>query len=76
MSGDDVAGAGQRRGGRKVGAGAGEMPPVRGLPCVVTRASVDRTGRGQPRPSGRDKPGDRAEESQNRGEPSVPGLAD
>ena len=30
----------------------------------------------QPRPSGRDKPGDIAGESKNSGEPSVPGLAD
>ena len=39
---------------------------------------VSRTGRAarQPRPSGRDKPGDMAGEPKNGGEPSVPGLAD
>lgn len=39
---------------------------------------VSRTGRAasQPRPSGQNKPGDIAGEPKNRGEPSVPGLAD
>ena len=36
----------------------------------------DRSADDQPRPSGRDKPGDIAGESKNSGEPSVPGLAD
>lgn len=41
-------------------------------------SGVSRTGRAasQPRPSGWDKPGDIAGESKNRGEASVPGLAD
>ena len=41
-------------------------------------SGVSRTGRAasQPRPSGRDKPGDIAGEPKNRGEPSAPGLAD
>ena len=41
-------------------------------------SGVSRTGRAasQPRPSGRDKPGDIAGESKNSGEPSVSGLAD
>ena len=50
---------------------------VRRLPRAW-RLGRRRTGRAasQPRPSGRDKPGDRAGEPKNRGEPSVPGLAD
>ena len=46
--------------------------------CHEWRLGHRRTGRAasQPRPSGRDKPGDRAEEPKNRDEPSVPGLAD
>ena len=44
--------------------------------CVATRVLADGTGRSQPRPSGRDKPGDIAGEPKNSGEPSVPGLAD
>ena len=41
-------------------------------------SGVSRTGLAarQPRPSGRDKPGDRAGGPKNSGEPSVPGLAD
>lgn len=40
-------------------------------------SGVSRTGRAasQPRPSGRDKPGDIAGEPKNRSEASVPGLA-
>ena len=41
-----------------------------------TVLAVDRSADDQPRPSGRDKPGDIAGESKNSGEPSVPGLAD
>ena len=36
--------------------------------------AVDRSADDQPRPSGRDKPGDIAGEPKNRGEPSAPGL--
>ena len=76
MSGDDVVGAGQQRGDRQSCVGIGEAPPATGQSWVVTQSSADRTTTSQPRPSGRDKPGDRAGEPKNRGEASVPGLAD
>ena len=53
-----------------------ETPAVTGQSCLVTQSSADRATTSQPRPSGRDKPGDIAEEPKNSGEPSVPGLAD
>mgnify|MGYP000900916461 FL=1 len=74
MSGDDVAGAGQRRGDRRGSAGTGEVPAVTGLSCVVTQSSADRTTTSQPRPSGRDKPGDMAQRLADGGEEVVAGL--
>ena len=46
--------------------------------CHEWRLGSRRTGRAvsQPRPSSRNKPGDRAGEPNNRGKESVPGLAD
>jgi len=41
-----------------------------------TVLAVDRSADDQPRPSGRDKPGNIAGEPKKRGESSVPGLAD
>ena len=37
-----------------------ETPAVTGQSCLVTQSSADRATTSQPRPSGRDKPGDRA----------------
>ena len=56
-----------------LGQGSDEVV-ARSVPVLVRRL-LRRAAR-QPRPSGRDKPGDRAGESKNSSEPSVPGLAD
>ena len=52
---------------------SGEAPTRRDNRAVL---AVDRSADDQPRPSGRNKPGDIAGEPNNRGEASVPGLAD
>jgi hypothetical protein len=52
---------------------SGEAPARRdGCRVLAVNGSAD----DQPRPSGRDKPGDRAGEPKNRSEASLPGLAD
>ena len=43
-----------------------ETPAVTGLPGAATRASADGTTASQPRPSGQNKPGDRAVERGSR----------
>mgnify|MGYP001009679757 CR=1 FL=1 len=74
MSGDDVVGAGQQRGDRQSCVGIGEAPPATGQSWVVTQSSADRTTTSQPRPSGRDKPGDSAQRLADSGEEVVAGL--
>ena len=51
-----------------------ETPAATGLPRAATRASADGTGRSQPRPSGRDKPGDMAQRLADGGEEVEAGL--
>ena len=53
-----------------------EAPAATGQSWVVTQSSADGTTTSQPRPSGRDKPGDRAGEPVSGSASSVPGLAD